>query len=158
MQCSPRKMMVEVEGRALERRHSMWAYRYTQWQVLNGTSKCTSQWSMICSYLPYILQNQQVYLAEIQRPNRHWSGLPRDRTSYFTTENNYVPRMRSHPHGDRNRPHACLEIEKPSARMPRDGEAVRPHDPQLRGQYQVFRRQDYVRTYAHTCTQRYISI
>ena len=37
--------------------------------------------------------------------------------------------------------------------MPRDREAVRPQDPQLRGQYQVFRRQDYVRTYARTCTQ-----
>ena len=37
--------------------------------------------------------------------------------------------------------------------MPRDREAVRPQDPQLRGQYQVSRRQDYVRTYARTCTQ-----
>jgi hypothetical protein len=38
--------------------------------------------------------------------------------------------------------------------MPEEREAVRPPGPQLRGQYQVFRRQDYVRTYAHTCMQR----
>jgi len=62
--------------------------------------------------------------------------------SLLKMENNNVSRMRSCLH-------ACLVREKLYAPPPGS---------QLRGQYQVFRRQDYAHTYTRTCMQRYIII
>jgi len=42
--------------------------------------------SQAIQLLALIHQNQQVHLAEIQRPNRCWIGPPRDCTSYYTTK------------------------------------------------------------------------
>ena len=42
--------------------------------------------SQAMQLLALIHQNQQVHLAEIQRPNRCWIGPPRDCISYYTTK------------------------------------------------------------------------